>query len=153
MTTIVWDGQTMYADSLLTDEYGMKLGSVPKIFKGVVGGWPTIAAVCGDYKDACTAKDWYLCGAYPEGKPEFSEDADFEVVAASEQGVVFFGPELRPTPAPSPYYCGGSGAAYALAALTLGHDGVKAIETAALLDSSTGGEVQSMSLEQISEGI
>ena len=142
MTTIVWDGKTLCADSLLSDTGGMRCGEIPKIVHSRYRKKPALIGVTGSYSAAFRAVLW-LEGKVKE-KPEFTED--FELLIVQADMTSFVGRDLSPYPAPTPCELG-SGAPKALDALTLGLNAREAVELAIKLDCMSGGTIVEKTLE------
>jgi ATP-dependent protease HslVU (ClpYQ) peptidase subunit len=136
MTTIAFDGKTLATDSQMTAG-NTAFSSTVKIFK-IKGGRYLAFAGRSDMQRELIA--WLEGGE----RPEIGEDVEIDAIVVDAKGnAVQFGASLRIMPVVVPW-AGGSGAAFALTALTLGQDAVAAVEVACKLDIYSGGPVQSV---------
>lgn len=146
MTTVAFDGTTLAADSLVTDNWGMK-DSVCKILKGkdfVAGGAGERSKIMKWWK---VAKDMSFDELLQYGYPDYdSEKNDPALLIAhktpcsgvfkhSGGGFVLCGRS---------FHAVGSGRDYALAAMHLGKTATEAVQIAMLFDNTTGGEIDTV---------
>lgn len=134
----------MCADSLLVDGYNMRCGEVPKIVNSRFKKKPALVGMSGDYSAAFRAL-LYLEGKLGE-KPAFADGEDFELIIAQADMTSYVGKDLLPYPAPTPC-AAGSGAPFALTALSLGKTAREAVEIAIRMDCTSGGTIVEKSLE------
>jgi ATP-dependent protease HslVU (ClpYQ) peptidase subunit len=136
MTVIVWDGKTLAADKQATNS-GLKMTvtKIKRINEDLFG-------VTGDFDLAQSTLKWFADGADPEKFPKHQETDDKWV------GLVRITPDKRilkyeRSPFPMDYtqmgkMAWGSGRDYALAAMAMGADAVKAVEVACQFESTCG---------------
>jgi hypothetical protein len=139
MTTCVWDGFTLAADTLRVDGRGTKQ-PIRKIYDcglfvyagtGVLAELPVIAR-------------WLTAGAKWEERPVLGEDGGSGIVIAKPsrglKAVAFLVQGITATlvELPEGPCVAGSGGAYALAAMHCGKDARGAVEVADLFDDGTG---------------
>lgn len=141
MTTVAWDGKTMAADTLATDNWGLKEHVNDKVWAGsdfLCGG-------AGEYHqlrkwrrmaEKMTLRDLLMFG-YPDYDKETNDQAI--LVAGAEgcwrhTGGIFI-------KCSRPFHAIGSGRDYALGAMHFGASSRSAVVIAAEFDNGTGGEV------------
>lgn len=141
MTTIAYDGKTICADSLVTAG-GVRKGAMVKIVK-TRNGW----VACAGALTACVrVVDWITDGADVTTTPALSEDEEFQCLWVDRKRKVWYvDGAFTPYPAWVPSAIG-SGADFALAALTLGIDARGAVELGIKLDCYSGGDIQEVSV-------
>lgn len=144
MTVIAYDGHTLAADK--RSSYGGMICTVTKIHKVnglLVGG-------AGDMSFVLAMVEWIRGGRII---PEFpvaqaSNDNWQSVVVIELDGAISL---YERTPFPiryeQPHFAIGSGREYARAAMALGFDAVRAVETAMLLDVGCGNGIDTLALE------
>jgi hypothetical protein len=137
MTTIAWDGTTLAGDTL-----GIQCGlprSVPKVFRLKDG---RLFGGAGEYQEVLIVRDW-LNG---DGeKPDKLEDFSALIIKGSE--CFKLESKLILMPVAERFYAIGSGRDFAFAAMHLNQDARTAIEIASLFDVSTGGHIDTLTLE------
>jgi ATP-dependent protease HslVU (ClpYQ) peptidase subunit len=141
MTTIVWDGKTLAADGRATagnriaDERVSKIRVLPG---AVVRGSPVIC-----YALAGAADMYDIVGTWiQEGCPvtEDLEDKEFATIIITEDNAYVYGSESNDIyPVGDCTETLGSGSEYALSALALKMNAVKAVKHAAKIDMFSGG--------------
>lgn len=146
MTVIVWDGKTLAADRrALNNGYA---GTVTKIRRGPAG---SLVAYSGDYDTGVALADWYCNGAdsakYPNNRDKDAYCRAYLLVIEASGAVVRYEREAVPLRFLDPVAAMGSGRDYALAALHLGCDAVKAVEVAMALDTNCGNGIDTLTLE------
>lgn len=141
MTTVAWDGETMAADTLAVDNWGLKDRS-SKIMRG--NGW--LAGGAGERhqieKWRRAAKDLTFEQLLELGVPDWhKDDNDPSILITNGDGSyrsvggIFMRNSL-------PYYAIGSGRDYALAAMCCKVDAEGAVRVAMNFDSHTGGDIE-----------
>lgn len=141
MTTVAWDGETLAADTQMTSgtmkSRGKKLHRV---------GRYKYAAFCGDVSDCQRVMDWLKDGGV---KPSFKDDAEIEVLLLDKRKAACYhlDQSLVMVEQEAPFAIG-SGAMAAMGAMMMGADAKKAVEIAAKVDSCTGGDVDTISLNK-----
>ena len=142
MTTIVWDGQTLAADRLITLG-GHVMGHVVKIRRcedgRLIGG-------CGELDVLSVFLNWLESGG---DRPEcMSAKSVADGVEIGRKGEVWFHSQHgRTLMTPGPLALG-SGARYALAAIACGKTAVEAVKVAAKFDTCTGGRIDALTLKE-----
>lgn len=137
MTTIVANRTGMAADRRVT---GVPMFRTSKIFR--VRG--SIIGFAGNTEQALRFIEWRRT---PEAKPTFTETADFLALELSPDGrLTYWGTEMVGIAIEDDFYAIGSGAAFALGAMAMRASPKHAIEVAARYDSSTGSDVQTLTL-------
>lgn len=136
MTVIVWDGNTMAADKQITIG-SLKLAGT-KIFKIN----ECLVGFSGDFDFAQSMKFWFENGGQPEKYPANQSDETRWV------GMLVVTPELKVYKYErSPYpmdmteagvYAFGSGREFALGAIAMGADAIKAVQVASRYDTGCG---------------
>lgn len=141
MTTIAYRSGVLAADSLATRGQWKLPGATAKLFRMKDGG---MAGVTGDYAPAVRYVEWLNSG----------QDTDEPTLG--DATIIRILPDLTCTvyEAGGAYiedvstFCAwGSGMPCALAALHMGASAAKAVSVAAVVDTSTGGEVVTMKCE------
>lgn len=142
MTTVAWDGETMSADTLATDAWGMKEEVRNKILRG-----PDFLLGCaGEHGqimrwwigvERMSARDLLMAGYCPYEK----ETNDPALMLACADGRLYRHTSGIFTPLSRKFHAIGSGRDYALGAMHLGAGSCVAVRTAMEFDNGTGGEV------------
>lgn len=144
MTTMVWDGKTLASDSGLV-QGGTRVGHVPKIRRRLThSGLTVLIGIVGDYAKGTAACEAWLNGEEWPEQHDLDEGADFEIVVIFGDGKVNFFDRFGNQAAGPVPYAGGSGAAFALAALKMGADAEKAVQIACELDINSYGPIQTL---------
>lgn len=139
MTTIAWDGKTLAADRQC-NAGGIRDLKVTKILKRKDGA---ICGAAGRASEMGGFHRWFLAGE-KKSSPKLSEKSAAFIVRPSGKLVIFDEDgwfEADPGP-----YAIGTGWEIARATMFLGFNAVKAVETAAALDSNTNNEVDTLEL-------
>lgn len=142
MTTIAYRDGMLAADSQVNGAGG-RLGFTTKVGRAPDG---TIGAVAGQLRDTAAFVQWLEAGA--EGDPPHLFDEDADGILIRPDGTTFAveatsdGKPAVLSPMQAPFLACGSGWRYALGAMAMGADAVKAVEIAAQFDTGTGGPVQ-----------
>lgn len=146
MTIIVWDGKTLAADRRSVNNG--HASTVCKIQRGPAG---ELLSYSGDYDVGVALAEWYCAGADPT---KFPKNRDTNVYCHSYLMVIHpDGKIVRYEREPvalrflDSFAVMGSGRDYALAALHLGCDAVKAVEVACALDINCGNGIDTLTLE------
>jgi ATP-dependent protease HslVU (ClpYQ) peptidase subunit len=126
----------MAADTRIT---GVPMFQMEKIFR--VG--QSLYGISGSPEQCLKFIEWRR---QPDQKPTFQTNLNFTVLEINPTGIFFWNEEMQPLPVPGDFYAVGSGANFALGALSMGASLKKSIAIAARWDEGTGHEVQSMSL-------
>jgi len=84
----------------------------------------------------------------PDSKPTFSDSAEFEILELTSDGkIIWWGVEMVAIPIKGDCYAIGSGANFALGAMSMGASPQQAIQIASKWDSATGNEVRVLQLK------
>lgn len=140
MTTIAWDGRSLASDKR-ANVGGTRL-TVTKIRRGLKGN---LVGVSGTFAMSNDLFRW-LCtgGARPVGQGDHSDWCP--VMEITAKGEVLRHERWGSFRVEDPFYAIGSGADFALAAMSLGADAAQAVEIAARFDTSTGDGVDILPL-------
>jgi hypothetical protein len=138
LTTIAYDGRTLAADSLATC-HGGRVGVVVKIAErnGVFAAGVGSSARCRAFLD------WFRAGMTGFPPPMGDESTaylfplDGQVVVVDSLGLL--------AERPWRYWAAGSGADYAIGAMEAGASAAEAVRIACLHDTSSGGEIITLS--------
>lgn len=143
MTVIAWDGKNLVADKRSIDQSGLQRtvtkierfdfhyedGSVEEVLVGLSGNYCTSAMLL----------QWFKDGAEPDDFPMVDPDLGASLVVISEEsGVRMYTGGPYPMVFEDKVGAWGSGRDFALAAMHLGHDAMKAVEVACLFDVGCG---------------
>lgn len=142
MTTVAWDGETMSADTLATDAWGMKEEVRNKILRGsdfllgcagehgqIMRWWRSV--------EQMSANDLLMAGYFPYEKD--TNDPALMLVCAN--GGLYRHTSGIFTKLSRNYHAIGSGRDYALGAMHFGADSISAVRVAIEFDNGTGGEI------------
>jgi hypothetical protein len=140
MTTIAWDGETLAADRQATNMASMY--RTRKIFTLLDG---SLVGIMGS-ADVCLLAIEWLNGNGE--KPVFSREDDhpYMIVIRPDRTIWRYERYLIPIAVLEPFFAGGSGRDYALAAMACGKSAVEAVELAAIYDEGTGLGIDTLSL-------
>lgn len=136
MTTIVWDGMNMAADSQCSF-HRMNTVKVHRLKDGSLVGFAGDSGLC-----------LRALKAMEDGKEAPIEPGEYRYLRAWPDGRVVVDTGSGPTPMPMQFFAIGSGADYAMGALAMKADALEAVRVAAMFDPDTGGNVQTMPLVQ-----
>lgn len=135
MTTVAFDGKTLAADTLISQD-NCRFGQADKCFR-LSNGY--VFAAAGATALSYQFKDWIEGGMNPDSVPKL-EDRPFEgilIIDGNAFELTRFG-ELFPACVP---WAGGSGWQAAMVAMRLGKTATEAVELAASVDVYTGGPI------------
>ena len=135
MTTIAWDGKTLAADTLIT-ENGKRVGRCEKI--GNVGG--VLFGVSGGVEWLAAFRGWFLGGMSGDRPAMKSGDNIAQAIVIHDGRVLSLVPDGWDV-MKAPYYAVGSGCDLALGAMALGHTAEEAVRAACMIDVYSGGEI------------
>jgi len=142
MSVIAWDGKKLAADKRAC--LGTLIRTTTKIFR--VGD--ALCAYAGDADGGEEMLAWFRAGAPPNGFPVSQRDENWSGLLVIRKGEIL---KYERTPFPVRFEDGafaiGCGRDFALAAMHLGHDAVKAVEVAIALDSGCGNGIDVLELE------
>ena len=136
MTTCVWDGEFICADTRSMTGAVIDQAPCQKIFQknGVY------CAVAGDLAEAVIVVKRLLNPQKPT--PEDShlvEEGEWQVILVSETRAEYYGGTMLPAPMSAPFAIG-TGGSFALAAMLAGKTGPQAIRLACKMDACSGVE-------------
>ncbi len=147
MTVIAWDGHTLAADKRMNSGPGVPTTTIRKIRRlanGSLIGW------CGGISFCEAIAKWIEAGA----DPELANDNWFEheelagqVLMIMPDKTVLLYEHAFPIELEGKFHAVGSGAPFAIAAMHLGCDSVKAVEIASIYDSGCGNGIDTLTLE------
>jgi ATP-dependent protease HslVU (ClpYQ) peptidase subunit len=143
MTVVVWDGRTMAADKAATSAGYSR--TVTKIFK-VPGG---VVGFAGDGENALRLLEWFRAGRDTATYPvQEGDDCAYAMFAHEATGTCWsYGKLPYPQRCEDKFDAMGAGRDYALAAMHLGCDALKAVEVACALDITCGRGVDAITLK------
>lgn len=143
MTVIAYDGRTLAADKRAS--YGGMICTVTKIHKVnglLVGG-------AGDFTFVMAMIEWVKGGRVISEFPSAQgskDDWQSVVVIELDGSISLYERTPYPVRYEQPHFAIGSGREYARAAMALGFDSVRAVETAMLLDTGCGNGIDTLTL-------
>lgn len=147
MTVIAWDGKTLAADRLAS---GGTRATVTKIFRMADG---RLVGAAGSGSIARELIAWARAGEKLDTCPTSADkdEATLLVIGLDGRPRVYYS---RPYPMEprDQHFAIGSGEAYAMAAMHLGHDAVRAVEVACALSDCCGCGIDSMRMEPLKMG-
>lgn len=126
MTTIIATREAIYADTLCAH-------SVPFHFKKIVRIGNSIFAGAGTWTHIDRFMEWRRGGE----KPEYPPDADFDVIELNKNGIWMHDQDLYPFRIKEKVYAIGTGAEYAMGAISMGATPKQALQIAAKYDPDT----------------
>ncbi|MES2148609.1 MAG: hypothetical protein V4508_02340 [Pseudomonadota bacterium] len=137
MTVIAWDGKTLAADKRATSVGNP--ATTTKIFRLKNG---CLVGMCGDADAGRVLIDWFEVGAHPSTFPD-NRDSDNRcrvvlLIITPDRKVHQLQRTHRLVTFEDKFTAIGSGRDYALAAMHLGFDALKAVEVACALDVDCG---------------
>lgn len=141
MSVIVWDGTTLAADTQCTHQ-NMKR-TMSKIFRH---GDKLVAGV-GDVRSVSAVRSWLDAGMDPAKFPVLGDDDSSTVWVISKDGLLQFERSPHPLVFADTKLADGSGRDYAMGAMAMGANAIKAVEVACQFDVYCGGEVEWMRLD------
>lgn len=141
MTTIACDGRVMAADTQISGDYI----DHHEMRKVVVLNSGAICGMAGYTRVVAPFIEWLNNGCPPSEKPKTEDDKDFTALLLKKQGDVtelycYESPEFVPFQVGWPAAIG-SGAQFAMGAMFMGADAVKAVMAAIRYDVHSGGSV------------
>jgi len=139
MTTIAWDGNMLAADRLVAYRGG-RMGAVAKIARRESDG--ALIGSCGSLPLCQALHRWFIAGE--EGDPpkmEYDKDNFASGFIVRQCGAIDHITSVGMYRVEALLYALGSGADYALGAMSIGADARRAVEVASQWDNSTGGGV------------
>jgi len=137
MSTVVWDGLSLAADSSISGN-GVKIGKVSKIKR--VGD--DLVAFVGSYERGLLLWQWYEDGAKPEDWPAWQTEQDFTTLIVVKDRKCYeyeSFPVAQHIDGPRAF---GSGWQLALGALAMGANAEDAVRAAARYDIYTNDDVK-----------
>jgi ATP-dependent protease HslVU (ClpYQ) peptidase subunit len=141
MTTLAWDGVTLAADKQTTDgSHTRTTTKIRRLRGGALGGAAGRSGVCRELLD------WYEMGAAKDKMPAEADRCTLLVIERSGQIFLFEDGSPGAIEVLDKHVAIGSGADFAMAAMHLGHDAVRAVEVASHFDSSTGCGIDAITL-------
>ena len=136
MTTCIWDGEFICADTRSMTGDVIDQGPCQKIFQknGVY------CAISGDLAEAVVVVKRLLQPQKPSADDvHLVEEGEWQIFLVSETRSEYYGGTLLPAPMAAPFAIG-TGGSYALAALLAGKTGPQAIRLACKMDACSGVE-------------
>lgn len=142
MTVICWDGETLAAD-----KRSINAGLVSKVTKiRRING--CLVGSAGDFSPIQAMFNWFAKGADTEKLPDCQKDKDrfaILLVITPEKKIMRYEQDGFPYEIEEDKYAIGCGRDYAIAAMAMGADAVKAVEIASRFDAGCGDGVDTLS--------
>lgn len=135
MSVIAWDGKILAADKCSCNaDYRTVVTKLVRIESGIVLGWT------GAMEHGLGLKDWYINGAKKENWPAFQQKDNWtRLIVGTPTGSVFqYEQEPFPQLIEDQFSAWGSGRDYALGAMEMGADAIKAVEVASRFNAACG---------------
>lgn len=145
MTTIAVRAGVMTADSMMG---GSIRGTCRKIIRIEYGDGPggDIVGGAGNLADVQAMFRWFKAGADMDKPPAWinhhGEKPDAEIIVMQSDGKVFVIDDHMARIEVGEFWAIGSGAKAALGAMHMGADAKRAVEIAAMVDTQTGGDIE-----------
>ncbi len=149
MTTVAWDGKTMAADSLATDNWGMK----EVVSNKIIVGKDFLLGCAGEHGQIMRwfkalgsdiSAEYLLNAGYADYR---SGENDPSLILVCQSGAYrhVSGTFMKTS---RQYHAVGSGRDYALMAMRLGKTAAEAVALTMEFDNGTGGDIQQWGLSQ-----
>lgn len=136
MTTCVWDGEFICADTRSITGTVIDQGACQKIFQKN----NVFCAVAGDIAEATIVVKRLLMPEKNSEEDSYIVDSgDWQIMLVSESRCEYYGGTMLPAPMTTPFAIG-TGGSFALAALLAGKTGLQAIRLACKMDACSGVE-------------
>lgn len=119
----------MAADSRATGDFVTAVVKLYKVGKALVG-------FAGNVEQAHVFIDWYA--DRKQRKPDLNSEQEWSALVLGEDGLLCWGPSLRPVQVYDHFYAIGSGAPFAMGAMEAGASARKAVEIACRRDPYCG---------------
>lgn len=138
MSVVVWDGKTIAADRQGTCA-DMRIIE-PKIIARHRHDGIVVCAWTGESAYGRELVNWYFEDAIPSAYPTYQRDKEewCRLIVASTNRVLYFERSPYPFEVHDPYLAWGSGRDFAMGALAMGADAIKAVEITSLFSTSCG---------------
>lgn len=143
MTTLAYKAGVLAFDSRVT--------AGDTVYGGAVKGRKTnkyLMAVAGDWQDAEAFMDWVEDGAVWDDRKKYGladREVEISAIVVNKKGqVLLYGSRLYPMIIDALFYAEGSGAPFALGAMSAGATAAQAVKIAAKFDTGTGGTVREL---------
>lgn len=146
MTVIIWDGKTLAADRMASDNY-VKINASTKISR--VRGH--LVAAAGPAATSREMLAWFIAGAIPaEFPPSLRDLSNIDMLVITPQSEILL---YQNTPYPikmeGSVYALGCGKEAALAVVMLGYDALKAVEIASRICDGCGNGADALTLDEV----
>ncbi len=145
MTTVAIRDGVMAADGLLNDNGWSATKRHQKLV--ILSEIGCAVAAAGCIQDVELWKDWLLEGSPEDRKPDLTNFSGFMLKADGE--IVCYETKLAPFVIYEPFVAVGTGEKFAIGAMEMGADAIKAVEIAARRDVWTGGEIDHVTLKEL----
>lgn len=133
MSIVAWDGKTLAADKQMT-YYGNK-----SVCSKIEKRGDVIFAGTGTANHLQPLIEWYEKGANPNDYPKFQDTDNWSRLIVVKDGICLeYLKDPYPIPVMQKFMAFGSGANYAIGAMQMGADAIKAVEVASLHDDGCG---------------
>lgn len=145
MTVIAWDGTTLAADKQLSaGGMRMKATKIKRLANG------DVAAICGDAFSGYALFDWYERGADLGAMPDFQKTDDFaNIIVANKDGCKYLMKQPAWLTVEDSFSAWGSGADFAMGAMAMGADAIRAIEIAGMFSTGCGLGVDAFTIREV----
>lgn len=142
MSVIAWNGYSLCTDRRATSHAVHTVTKSKKISDTTVVAW------VGSQDQGLALCAWYEAGAHIKDYPKFqSSDNWTTLIVATKDQCISYNQEPYPIIVEEEYFAFGSGAAYALAAMSLGYSAYEGVEAAAKFDNNCGNGIDIYVLE------
>jgi len=143
VSVIAWDGKTLAADRQATS------GNLRRTTTKITRHGDVLIAGTGTQSSTQAVREWILEGANPSSFPSLPADDPSAVWVINRNGTVV---KFENSPFGMVYhdkvFAEGSGRDFALGAMFMGADAVKAVEVACVYDIYCGGGIDTLSFDE-----
>lgn len=143
MSVVVWDGKTLAADRQATN------GNLRRTMTKITRHGDVLTAGTGTQTSTQAMREWVLAGANPSSFPTEHVDEHTNLWVINRNGTIV---KFENAPFGLVYhekvFAEGSGRDFALGALFMGADAVKAVEAACVYDIYCGGGIDTLSFDE-----
>ena len=144
MSVVAWNSYALCTDKRASSH------AIHTITKSKKVSDTTVAAWVGSQDQGLALCAWYEAGANPEDYPKFQSTDDWTslIIATAHQCIVY-NQVPYPIVIEEEFFAFGSGAAYALAAMSFGYSAYEAVEVANKFDNHCGNGIDMYVLEAL----
>lgn len=143
MSVVVWDGKTLAADRQATN------GNLARTMRKIERHGDILLAFTGVQTSGQAIINWVLGGCNMDAFPKDWVHENSTVLVINRNGTVMkFEDAPFPIKCEGKFFAEGSGRDFALAAMHMGADAVKAVEVACVYDVYCGGGIDTLSFDE-----